>query len=105
MYCMEGVIGDIAVGIGLFIVSGVSAYILNYFKNKKKAIQDNEKRIDELSDKIDDLHRKCRYDSMRLRKAIIILSKRLDSSSEKLHPKAGKTAFEEVTRDILTDEY
>ncbi len=105
MYCMEGVIGDIAVGIGLFIVSGVSAYILNYFKNKKKAIQVNEKSIDELSDKVYDLHRKCRHDSMRLRKAIIILSKRLDSSSEKLHPKAGKTAFEEITRDILTDDY
>lgn len=105
MYCMEEILGEVTAGIGLFIVSGVSAYILNYFKNKKKAIQDNEKRIDELSDKIDDLHRKCRHDSMRLRKAIIILSKRLDSSSEKLHPKAGKTAFEEVTRDILTDDY
>jgi|14_taG_2_1085336.scaffolds.fasta_scaffold00025_53 uncharacterized Fe-S cluster-containing radical SAM superfamily protein len=102
---MEGVIGDIAAGIGLFVVSGVSAYILNYFKNKKKAIQDNEKRIDELNDRLEEIDRKCRHDSMRVRKAIIILSKRLDSSSEKLHPKAGKTAFEEITRDILTEDY
>ena len=99
------ILGDVAAGAVLFIVSGVSAYILNYFKNKKKAIQKNQDSIDELMDKIDEIDRKCRYDSMRVRKAIIILSKRLDSSSEKLHPKAGKTAFEEITRDILTEDY
>lgn len=99
------ILGDVAAGAVLFIVSGVSAYILNYFKNKKKAIQKNQDSIDKLMDKIDEIDRKCRYDSMRVRKAIIILSKRLDSSSEKLHPKAGKTAFEEITRDILTEDY
>lgn len=102
---MEELLGEVTAGIGLFIVSGVSAYILNYFKNKKKAIQKNQDSIDELSDRIDEIDRKCRYDSMRIRKAIIILSKRLDSSSEKLHPRAGKTAFEEITRDILTEDY
>ena len=102
---MEGVIGDISAGIGLFVVTGVSAYILNYFKNKKKAIQENQDSIDKLNDRIEEIDRKCRYDSMRVRKAIIILSKRLDSCSEKLHPKAGKTAFEEITRDILTEDY
>ncbi len=102
---MEGVIGDISAGIGLFVVTGVSAYILNYFKNKKKAIQENQDSIDKLNDRIEEIDRKCRHDSMRVRKAIIILSKRLDSSSEKLHPKAGKTAFEEITRDILTEDY
>lgn len=102
---MEEILGEVTAGIGLFIVSGVSAYILNYFKNKKKAIQENQKSIDDLSDKLEELHRKYRYETLRLRKAIIILSKRLDSSSAKLHPKAGKTSFEEVTRDLLTDDY
>lgn len=102
---MQDILGEVTAGITLFIVTGVSAYIINYFKNKKKAIQENQDSIDELKDKIDEIDRKCRYDSMRVRKAIIILSKRLDSSSEKLHPKAGKTAFEEITRDILTEDY
>jgi|TARA_X000001036_G_scaffold438132_1_gene485180 ribosomal protein L9 len=102
---MQEILGEVTAGIGLLIVTGASAYIMNYFKSKKKAIQANQSSIDELKDRIEEIDRKCRYDSMRVRKAIIILSKRLDSSSEKLHPKAGKTAFEEITRDILTEDY
>ena len=102
---MEEIIVEVAAGIALFIVSGVSAYVLNYFKNKKKSIEENQNSIDQLKYRLEEIDRKCRYDSMRVRKAIIILSKRLDSSSEKLHPKAGKTAFEEITRDILTEDY
>jgi hypothetical protein len=102
---MQEILGEVTAGITLFIVTGVSAYIINYFKNKKKSIQENQDSIDKLNDRIEEIDRKCRYDSMRIRKAIIILSKRLDSSSEKLHPKAGKTAFEEITRDILTEDY
>mgnify|MGYP003121409671 CR=1 FL=1 len=102
---MEEIIVEVTAGIALFIVSGVSAYVLNYFKNKKKSIEENQNSIDQLKYRLEEIDRKCRYDSMRVRKAIIILSKRLDSSSEKLHPKAGKTAFEEITRDILTEDY
>ena len=102
---MEEIIVEVTAGIALFIVSGVSAYVLKYFKNKKKSIEENQNSIDQLKYRLEEIDRKCRYDSMRVRKAIIILSKRLDSSSEKLHPKAGKTAFEEITRDILTEDY
>ena len=39
-----------------------------------------------------------------MRKTIVILSKRLDKKNKEIHRDID-TAFEEVTKDILTDDY
>jgi hypothetical protein len=97
-------IGDIIAGAILFVITGVSAYILNYFRGRKQEIINNQSEIDKISDKLDDLDRKCKTDSLRLRKAVVILSKRLDKKNKEAHPDMD-TAFEEITKDILTEDY
>lgn len=104
-------IGDIVTGAILFIVSGISAYAFKFFKERKQMIAENEDAIEAIRDKMEALDRKvhglrsqCNKDSARIRKAIVILSKRLDKKSKEYHPDID-TAFEEITKDILTDEY
>jgi predicted RNase H-related nuclease YkuK (DUF458 family) len=97
-------IGDIIAGAILFIVTGLSAYIFKYFKDKKKEIEKNQLDIEKLCDKVEELNRRCKYDAALMRKAIVILSKRLDKKNKEIHPDID-TAFEEVTKDILTDDY
>lgn len=97
-------LGDIITGAMLFIVSGLSAYAFKFFKDRKKMIADNEKEIDKIIDDIERIERQCKKDAAHLRKAIVILAKRLDKKTKEAHPDID-TAFEEVTRDILTDEY
>jgi len=97
-------LGEVIAGAILFIVSGISAYMYKFFKDRKKMMSDNEEAIEALNDKVDELNRRCKYDALRMRKAIVILSKRLDKKNKEIHPDID-TAFEEVTKDILTDDY
>jgi len=97
-------LGDVIAGAVLFIVSGLAAYTFKFFKDRKAMIVENEEEIDKINDKLDTIDRQCRSESRRLRKAVVILSKRLDKKSQEAHPKID-TAFEEITRDILTDDY
>jgi cbb3-type cytochrome oxidase subunit 3 len=89
---MEGIVSDIVSGVILFTVVGVSGYVVNFFRTKKKGIIDNSKRIYGLEDDIGDIKR-----------VLVMVAKRLDKGNKLAHPNID-SAFEELVKDLLTDE-
>tara|TARA_R110002051_G_scaffold318429_2_gene400766 strand:- start:1555 stop:1842 length:288 start_codon:yes stop_codon:yes gene_type:complete len=73
----------------LMIVSGISAYVLNFFKSKKNEISDNTKYIASL-------HR----DIQQIKRLLLIMAKLSDKEVDRLHP-GTETNFEELVKDLL----
>ena len=76
----------------LMIVSGISAYVLNFFKSKKNEISDNTKYIASL-------HR----DIQQIKRLLLIMAKLSDKEVDRLHP-GTETNFEELVKDLLAKD-
>jgi hypothetical protein len=76
----------------LMIVTGSSAYVLNFFKSKKNEISENKKSIDSL-------HR----DIKQIKRLLLIMAKITDKEVDKLHP-GTETNFEELVQDLLSKD-
>jgi hypothetical protein len=84
--------GEFIAGAMLLVVSGVGAYVLNYFRIKKQEILNNSQDIAELQDQV-----------TLLKRVFIMVAKRLDKGSRTYHDDYN-TAYEELVKDLLTDE-
>ena len=85
-------IGEVVGGSILFAISGISIYILNYFRRKKEAIASNEDDIEKLELEI-----------IRIRRLLLMIAKRMDRGKRKLHPDVDSD-FEDLVKDLLTTE-
>lgn len=84
-------LGEIVAGVALLLVSTIGAYIFNYFKHKKQKINKNQQDIDVIE-----------ADIKKIKKVLVILSKKLDKGSKKHHGDL-ESDFEDITRDLLRD--
>jgi|APSaa5957512535_1039671.scaffolds.fasta_scaffold41205_3 hypothetical protein len=85
-------LGEIVAGAVLLVVSTLGAYIFNFFKQRKKTINDNSKEIAVLRD-----------DIFALKRVMVIVAKRLDNGSRKYHDDLD-SEYEELVKDLLTHE-
>ena len=86
-------IGEVVGGSILFAISGISIYILNYFRRKKEAIASNEDDIEKLELEI-----------IRIRRLLLMIAKRMDRGNRKLHPDVDSD-FEDLVKDLLRLRY
>tara|TARA_R110000824_G_scaffold2071_4_gene9937 strand:- start:159 stop:446 length:288 start_codon:yes stop_codon:yes gene_type:complete len=74
----------------LMVVTGISAYVLNFFKSKKNEISENKINILKINSEI-----------KQIKRLMLIVAKITDRDMEKLHPDIQPN-FEELVKDLLS---
>jgi hypothetical protein len=74
----------------LMVVTGISAYVLNFFKSKKNEISENQINILKINSEI-----------KQIKRLMLIVAKITDRDMEKLHPDIQPN-FEELVKDLLS---
>ena len=76
----------------LMVVTGISAYVLNFFKSKRNEISDNKINILKINSEI-----------KQIKRLMLIVAKITDRDMEKLHPDSQPN-FEELVKDLLAKD-
>jgi small neutral amino acid transporter SnatA (MarC family) len=82
---MEGPFAEIISGIILIVVMAVGGYVVNFFRIKKSEILNNSGDI------------QC------IKRAIIMMSKKIDRGTQKSHP-GQDSNIEDLVRDLLKED-
>ena len=79
------IVAEIVSVLILITTTGVGAYVTNFFRSKKKEVEENTKDID------------C------IKRSIVMMAKRVDRGTVRSHP-GVESNIEDLVRDLLTDD-